>query len=110
MLLALERDLEVVGQAQDGAEALDLYREHRPDVVFLDIWLPDKDGLEALQAKIRCDVHVLDIRDRDAVHHLFGNRRIDVLINNAGISMRALFEEVDLQVIDVDFRATQSGG
>lgn len=33
-----------------GAEALDLYREHRPDVVFLDIWLPDRDGLEALQA------------------------------------------------------------
>ena len=38
-----------------GAEALDLYREHRPDVVFLDIWLPDKDGLEALQAILEMD-------------------------------------------------------
>ena len=38
-----------------GAEALDLFREHRPDVVFLDIWLPDKDGLEALQAILEMD-------------------------------------------------------
>lgn len=32
-----------------GEEALELYREKRPDVVFLDIWLPDRDGLETLQ-------------------------------------------------------------
>jgi len=38
-----------------GADALDLYREHHPDVVFLDIWLPDKDGLEALQAILELD-------------------------------------------------------
>jgi len=33
-----------------GEEALRLYAQHRPDVVFLDIWLPDRDGLEALRA------------------------------------------------------------
>ena len=33
-----------------GEEALHLFRERRPDVVFLDIWLPDWDGLETLQA------------------------------------------------------------
>jgi UDP-3-O-acyl N-acetylglucosamine deacetylase len=33
-----------------GEEALALYRERRPDVVLLDIWLPDRDGLETLQA------------------------------------------------------------
>jgi len=33
-----------------GEEALALYRDHQPDVVFLDIWLPDRDGLETLQA------------------------------------------------------------
>ena len=38
-----------------GADALDLYREHHPDVVFLDIWLPDKDGLEALLAILEMD-------------------------------------------------------
>ena len=33
-----------------GEEALRLYAEQRPDVVFLDIWLPDRDGLETLKA------------------------------------------------------------
>ncbi len=42
-----------------GAEALDLYREHHPDVVFLDIWLPDKDGLEVLQAILEMDPQAL---------------------------------------------------
>ncbi len=35
---------------QSGEKALELYREKEPDVVFLDIWLPDKDGLETLEA------------------------------------------------------------
>jgi UDP-3-O-acyl N-acetylglucosamine deacetylase len=38
-----------------GTEALELYRQHRPDVVFLDIWMPDMDGLEALQALLELD-------------------------------------------------------
>lgn len=33
-----------------GREALEIYRERRPDLVFLDIWLADRDGLETLQA------------------------------------------------------------
>lgn len=33
-----------------GSEAVDLYKEHHPDVVFLDVWLPDRDGLETLEA------------------------------------------------------------
>ena len=33
-----------------GEEAVDLYRDRKPDVVFLDVWLPDRDGLETLQA------------------------------------------------------------
>jgi len=40
--------------AATGNEAINLYRQHRPDVVFLDIWLPDRDGLETLQA-LRAD-------------------------------------------------------
>ncbi|MDH3403633.1 MAG: UDP-3-O-acyl-N-acetylglucosamine deacetylase [Acidobacteriota bacterium] len=33
-----------------GEAAVELYRERQPDVVFLDVWLPDRDGLETLQA------------------------------------------------------------
>lgn len=36
-------------QTQSGEQAIELYREHSPDVVFLDVWLPDRDGLETLQ-------------------------------------------------------------
>src|SRR5688572_5652509 len=35
---------------RSGSEALALYRARRPDVVLLDVWLPDRDGLETLQA------------------------------------------------------------
>jgi UDP-3-O-acyl N-acetylglucosamine deacetylase len=38
-----------------GEEALELYRSAQPDVVFLDIWLPDRDGLETLQALRQID-------------------------------------------------------
>lgn len=35
---------------ESGEEALEIYRRERPDFVFLDIWLPDRDGLETLAA------------------------------------------------------------
>jgi UDP-3-O-[3-hydroxymyristoyl] N-acetylglucosamine deacetylase len=38
-----------------GGEAVELYRQRQPDVVFLDIWLPDRDGLETLQALREAD-------------------------------------------------------
>ncbi|WP_157878328.1 response regulator, partial [Streptomyces torulosus] len=37
-------DLEVVGEAADGREAVDLVRVHRPDVVLMDIRMPGTDG------------------------------------------------------------------
>ena len=42
--------LEVVAEAADGHEALELTIEHRPDVVVLDVTMPGKTGLEALEA------------------------------------------------------------
>ncbi|MFD5628427.1 MULTISPECIES: response regulator [unclassified Streptomyces] len=43
-------DLTVVGEATDGAEALDLARVHRPDLVLMDIRMPGTDGLAATAA------------------------------------------------------------
>ena len=46
-LLALEDDLEVVGQAENGAQALERVAECRPDVVLMDIRMPVMSGIEA---------------------------------------------------------------
>jgi two-component system, chemotaxis family, chemotaxis protein CheY len=40
---------EVVGEAADGAQAVDKYQELRPDLVTLDITMPEVDGIEALK-------------------------------------------------------------
>ena len=48
-LLALEDDLEVVGEANDGCEVLDKVQELDPDVLLLDLRMPNLDGLSALQ-------------------------------------------------------------
>lgn len=47
MILEAEEDVEVVGEAADGAEAVDAARELSPDVVLMDVRMPRVDGLEA---------------------------------------------------------------
>lgn len=42
-------DVDVVGIGHNGKDAVDLYREHKPDIVFLDLMMPEYDGLYALE-------------------------------------------------------------
>src|ERR1700688_2017793 len=49
-LLTLEEDVQVVGEACDGCEVLDKVQELDPDVLLLDLRMPNLDGLSALQA------------------------------------------------------------
>ncbi len=49
-LLASEIGLEVIGEASDGLQAIDLYRSLRPDVLLLDLRMPRKNGIEVAQA------------------------------------------------------------
>ena len=47
VLVAAAADMEVVGEADDGRAALDLIERERPDVVLMDIRMPEMDGVEA---------------------------------------------------------------
>ncbi|MBI1882193.1 MAG: response regulator transcription factor [Chloroflexi bacterium] len=47
MLLKLEKDIEVLGQAQDGAEAVALVERAKPDLVLMDLKMPGLNGIEA---------------------------------------------------------------
>ncbi len=48
-LLDLEEDMEVVGKARNGEEALTLVKEHQPDICIMDIEMPLKSGLDAAE-------------------------------------------------------------
>jgi DNA-binding NarL/FixJ family response regulator len=48
-LLALEEDFEVVAQAQDGRQVLEVLQQHEPDILLLDLKMPGLDGLGTLQ-------------------------------------------------------------
>jgi DNA-binding NarL/FixJ family response regulator len=66
-LLALEEDFEVVAQAQDGRQVLDVLQLHEPDILLLDLKMPGLDGLATLQrlqiAKNKTRVIVLTASD-----------------------------------------------
>lgn len=48
-LLSLESDFEVVGEAKDGEETLEVVRDKEPDILLLDLRMPARDGLSVLQ-------------------------------------------------------------
>jgi DNA-binding NarL/FixJ family response regulator len=56
MVLAAEPDIEVVGEAADGAAGVRVVTETRPDVVLLDVRMPGVDGLEAARRLAAADL------------------------------------------------------
>jgi DNA-binding NarL/FixJ family response regulator len=67
-LVGSQPDMTLVAQAANGLEAIEQYREHRPDITLMDLQMPEKNGLDALT----------DIRDE------FPDARIIVLTTYVG--------------------------
>ena len=60
MFLSLDPDIQVVGEAENGQEALEMARELEPDVVLMDLLMPVMDGISATQA-IRAELPEVEI-------------------------------------------------
>jgi DNA-binding NarL/FixJ family response regulator len=91
MILAAEDDIEVVGEAADGVEAVELAGRYRPDVVLMDIRMPRLDGLEALRRLTRPGlvnppkvVVVTTFDDDEYVHRALRDGACGFLIKDSG--------------------------
>lgn len=101
--LAREPDIELAGEAANGDEAVELIRRLRPDLLFLDVQMPDRDGfgvLEALGSEVPAGVVFVTAHDEHAlkafeVHALdyllkpFGFGRFHAAVERALKTLRA---------------------
>jgi DNA-binding NarL/FixJ family response regulator len=76
MILQLQPDIEIVGEAADGAEAVSLALSGRPDVVLMDVQMPRVDGLAATREVVaRTDARVVILTTFDRDDYLFESLR-----------------------------------
>jgi DNA-binding NarL/FixJ family response regulator len=70
-LLATADDILVIGIAEDGAEAVELARDLTPDVVIMDILMPNVDGIEAAE-----EIRQLGLKTRVLMVSMYGERAL----------------------------------
>jgi len=103
VFLELEPDLEVVGEASDGAEAAELTAQLLPDVVLLDLVMPGVDGLAALET-----LAAQGLAERALVVTSFGEYRSALPALRAG-ARGYISKEVDPAALATAVRAVAAG-
>ena len=90
-----EPRFEIIGMAVDGAEAYDMYKEHSPDIVTMDLVLPSVNGIEATKNILNFDkdakiIGVSAINDAGAISEIIEAGAKDYLTKP--FNMKKLFK------------------
>lgn len=97
--IAEEAGWQVAGEARDGAEAVALYKQERPDLVTLDIVMPKMDGVSALKLLLADDpaarvVMVSAVDQKEKLHECIRTGAIDFIVKPFEKSrLRSLFDK-----------------
>jgi DNA-binding NarL/FixJ family response regulator len=72
-LLANEADMQVVAEARDGLEALELFEQKNPDVVLMDLRMPRMDGVDAIRKIVEAhpDAHIIALTSYEGDTDIF---------------------------------------
>ncbi len=104
-LLSSETDINVVGEAKDGEEAVKLVKNLKPDVLLLDIIMPNKDGLSALEEIMQENpipvvvFSALTKKDANTTFEALEKGAIDFILKPGGLPVPTSLEEVRRELI-----------
>lgn len=70
-LLASAPDIEVIGEARDGREAIDMATDQVPNIILMDVDMPRLSGLQATQA-----IHALDLASRIIILSMYSDEAL----------------------------------
>ena len=99
-MLALDPRFEVVGEAKDGAEAIDMALERKPDVVLMDLQMPRVTGVEAVK-RLKADAP--EVRSVVVSAYAEGDMIAEAIANGATgyVSKDVELEEVAAKIMEV---------
>jgi DNA-binding NarL/FixJ family response regulator len=103
MRLAAEVDIELVGEAPDGSNGIELVKDQRPDVVLIELALPDRSGTDAMR-------EILTISPETSVIMLAADadETTQLLALHAGAA-GFLLKSIDLDILPRVLRGVQAG-